>query len=979
MRLLTPLLVLVLSVVSSLSAAEGPLRVLYFDTAGGEQLARGPLHDLMAALGRDAIWFDYATGVKPDAARLEYFDALLVKPDAQGQPALGASIKLPSGQLVAVIMLKAEITGESFRKDLEAGLPAARLANWQKFLAQREPEVREKNANVANYEKRPEPLTFQKPFSVKGSMERTQVPADMELKLFASEPDIMKPIAFAWDNRGRLWVAETSDYPHGVMDDQQQGHDKIVICEDTDGDGKADKFTVFADHLNIPTSFTFANGGIVVAQPPNFLFLKDSSGGDHADLRQVIMTGWGIRDTHAQASNLSYGYDNWLRGAVGYSGFTGKVGGVEKKFAMGSYRFSADGQKIEFLHQFTNNTWAQSANAAGDDFGGTANGAPIFFGGIPQNVVPKGMRAMTAKKINLVNETHTITPNFRQVDVMGGYTAAACSNFVYSSQLPARLQGMALVCEPTMKVVALMDVQPSGAGYVAKDGFNILASSDEWLSPVYAAVGPDGAIWVADWQNFIIQHNPTPSVGRGGYDAKTGKGGAHENDLRDHSRGRIYRVVAKAKSALPVAQGASDSELLAGLAGSTQYGRLRAQQAIVEGGKKGLADELKKLVLAETPTIASVHALWSLHGLGLLDAEMHQKALLSKDAPLRRNAIRALGQDEAAQKLFFGAGVIADKDPVTRLASFVKLAEFPTSPEIQTLVRQLASDAVVRADEWLNEAARMLAKTHKTQVYVDGPNLLPNAGLEVIGADKLPEGWKRRDYNQTPASAKARWEVVSGPGNTHSGEHAIRCITVGRKPEDGNGDTSLFADVALKPNTEYRLSVWIKTHALRGKASLNDHIGRAETDRVTARDSDWVEVETIFNSGSRPKASINILHVGIGESYFDDLKLCELIVAGEAPLTAGVAERGEQIFLKHPVAACVNCHMVKGKGSAIGPALDGIAMRATPAYIQESLLEPNKVLAKGFEQLGVSPMPPMGLILKPQEIEDVKAFLQTLK
>ena len=130
---------------------------------------------------------------------------------------------------------------------------------------------------------------------------------------------------------------------------------------------------------------------------------------------------------------------------------------------------------------------------------------------------------------------------------MGGYTAAACSNFVYSSQLPARLQGMALVCEPTMKVVALMDVQPSGAGYVAKDGFNILASSDEWLSPVYAAVGPDGAIWVADWQNFIIQHNPTPSVVRGGYDAKTGKGGAHENDLRDHSRGRIYRVVAKAK------------------------------------------------------------------------------------------------------------------------------------------------------------------------------------------------------------------------------------------------------------------------------------------------------------------------------------------------------------------------------------------------------------------------------------------------
>lgn len=99
-----------------------------------------------------------------------------------------------------------------------------------------------------------------------------------------------------------------------------------------------------------------------------------------------------------------------------------------------------------------------------------------------------------------------------------------------------------MVCEPTMKLIALMDVQPQGAGYVAKDGFNLVASSDEWMSPVFAEVGPDGAVWFADWQNFIIQHNPTPSASRGGYDAKTGVGGAHENPLRDHVRGRISTV-----------------------------------------------------------------------------------------------------------------------------------------------------------------------------------------------------------------------------------------------------------------------------------------------------------------------------------------------------------------------------------------------------------------------------------------------------
>jgi putative membrane-bound dehydrogenase-like protein len=950
------------AVLASAAPTSGPVRVLYLDASGEEQSAVGPLHSLMAELGRDAIWFDYATGSVPDAATLARYDALVVK-------AAASASSLP------VLVLKADTTPAAFRAQLESALSADRKASWQAFLAQREPEVREKNGNVANYEKRPEPLTFQKPYSVKGSMERTQVPADLKLVLFASEPDIMKPIAFAWDARGRLWVCETSDYPHGVKEDQQQGNDRIKICEDTDGDGKADKFTVFADKLNIPTSLVFANGGVIVAQAPNFVFLQDTDGDDKADVRKVILTGWGIRDTHAQTSSLSYGYDNWLRGAVGYSGFSGEVGGEKKNFAMGSYRFSADGAKLEFLHQFSNNTWGYGANAAGDSFGGTANNAPIFFGGIPATAWAKGSRGMSAKRINLVDKAHTITPNFRQVDVMGGYTAAAGSTFIYSAQLPPRLQGKAMVCEPTMKLIGLMDVQPNGAGYVAKDAFSLVASSDEWMSPVFAEVGPDGAIWFADWQNFIIQHNPTPSVNRGGYDAKTGVGGAHENDLRDHVRGRIYRIVwDKAGNVAKAAQGDSPAELLAGLAGSTQYGRLRAQRLIVEGKKADLAPALRELVVKSAADVAAIHALWSLHGLGELDAATHQAALLSASPELRRNAIRALGADAAAQKLFYGAGVVADKSPAARLAALVKLADFPTTPEVQTLVRQLAADPAVKSDEWLNEAARLLAKKHKTAVYVEGPNLLPNPGFEEVADDKkTPLGWKRRDYGQRAGNKDANWGIVIDPKNVRSGKHAMRAIT------RGEADTSFFADVPLKPNTDYRLSAWIKTHAMRGKASLNDHIGRAETEKVTARESDWTEVEVVFNSGNRPKASINLLHVATGDSFFDDVRLSELTVAGEAPVTAGVPARGADIFWKHPTAACAICHMVGGKGSAIGPALDGIATRATPAYIHESLVEPNKVLAKGFEKLGVSPMPPMGLILKPQELEDVKAYLQTLK
>ena len=135
----------------------------------------------------------------------------------------------------------------------------------------------------------------------------------------------------------------------------------------------------------------------------------------------------------------------------------------------------------------------------------------------------------------------------------------------------------------------------------------------------------------------------------------------------------------------------------------------------------------------------------------------------------------------------------------------------------------------------------------------------------------------------------------------------------------------------------------------------------------------------IWNNGAKISASINLLHVARGDGLFDDVKLVELTPIGEDALLAGDAQRGGEIFWKHPIAACFNCHMLGGKGSTVGPALDGIASRQIATYLAESLTDPGKDLAKGFEQLGVSPMPPMGLILKPQELEDVKAFLQTLK
>ncbi|MEY4817032.1 MAG: hypothetical protein RLZZ162_4105, partial [Verrucomicrobiota bacterium] len=221
------------------------------------------------------IWFDYVSD--PAAATPDFvakFDLVVI--DAPATTYAKTLATVPAAKRLTASSL-GDATATDYALTAKPKLLAAvgrdRAASWEKFLAQREPEQREARPTIANYEKRAQPVTFQFPLSVKGSRERTQVAPDLRLELFASEPDIAKPIFMAWDERGRAWIAETRDYPHAVKPDGM-GTDSIKICEDTDGDGRADKFTIFADKLNIPTGFVFTNGGIVVAQPPRFLFSK---------------------------------------------------------------------------------------------------------------------------------------------------------------------------------------------------------------------------------------------------------------------------------------------------------------------------------------------------------------------------------------------------------------------------------------------------------------------------------------------------------------------------------------------------------------------------------------------------------------------------------------------------------------------------------------------------------------------------------
>lgn len=566
---------------------------------------------------------------------------------------------------------------------------------------------------------------MQKPLEVAESQKHLVVPEGFEAQLFAAEPDIAKPITMAWDHKGRLWIAETVDYPNN-MQPSGEGHDRIKICEDTHGDGHADKFTIFADKLSIPTSIAFANGGLVVHQAPSTLFLKSSTGGDVADERKVLFSGWGTHDTHAGPSNLRWGFDNWLYGIVGYSSFAGQVNGEKLSFGAGFYRFKPDGSKLEFLRGNNNNSWGLGFSEEGIVFGSTANGNSNVYLPIP-NRYYESVRGWSSSVLRTIADDlsiHPITDRIRQVDWHGKFTAGAGSALYTARLYPKEYWNRAsFVNEPTGHLTATFLMEPHGADFIARNTpNNLVASDDEWTAPIFADIGPDGNVWVIDWYNYIVQHNPTPQGFR------NGRGGAYETPLRDKIHGRIYRIVYKGTNKYqPMKLDPNDaSGLVATLKNDNLFWRMTAQRLLVERAKPDVVPELIKLTQDKTIdgaglTPCAIHALWTLHGLGALDGKNAAAtaaaiaALKHPCAGVRRNALQVVPRDEASLSAILAAGSVADADAQVRLAAFLALAEMPRSDAAASTLIVALNDSTNMSDAWIPDAITSAAAAQDIQ------------------------------------------------------------------------------------------------------------------------------------------------------------------------------------------------------------------------------------------------------------------------
>ncbi|MEJ7588501.1 MAG: PVC-type heme-binding CxxCH protein, partial [Ferruginibacter sp.] len=646
---------------------------------------------------------------------------------------------------------------------------------------------------VPNYEKKNPPPKVQESLTPQQSMSLMQVPPGFELKLFASEPDIINPIYMNWDEKGRLWVIETVDYPNEIKEGDE-GDDRIKILEDTDGDGKADKVTLFADKLNIPTSFTFINGGIIVSQAPTFLFLKDTTGDDKADVRQKLLPGWGKRDTHAQASNLRYGLDNMLWGVVGYSGFNGKVGKDSVRFGQGVYRFTADGKKLEYLSSTSNNTWGLGFSEDFDVFISTANNTHSGFFGIPKKYFDKvHINESGVDKIDSHYEMHVATKNLRQVDVHGGFTAAAGHSIYTARNFPKEYWNrIAFVTEPTGRLIHRNILKPDGAGFKEdEDGWNMFNSADEWAAPIQAEVGPDGALWITDWYDFIIQHNPTPSIASSGLAAKNGTGNAYINPLRDHERGRIYRLSYKNNDTNNkiILDKNNLNGLVNALGNNNMFWRTTAQRLLVEKKDKSVLPALYQILqdekLDETGINPSaLHALWTIHGLNALNGSNKEaltvalKALSHPAAGVRRAAIQVLPKTPTTVLAMKKAKIFEDKDLRVRLAAILALTDMVPSQVTGDILVSMAEKEENVSDKWLKQALNIAGKINKRYFNLAfrkkglsiNPSLLQaSVAQRIIFGSRLSSIPLRRSQQEGSAPEISQKEILIS-GNIETGQ-----------------------------------------------------------------------------------------------------------------------------------------------------------------------------------------------------------------
>lgn len=556
------------------------------------------------------------------------------------------------------------------------------------------------------------------------SIEAMKLSEDFRVEVFASEPDIMDPVEMAWDENGRLYIAEMRDYP----DDPPPGKPArsfIRMMEDSDGDGKFEKNVVFADQVLAVSGLMPWKGGLIVTSAPDVLYMKDNDGDGKADIREVLYTGFPKVNQEARITNLRLGIDNWI-----YAANEGRDGTITSPKYPKLPSIMVRGADFRFQPVRGNFEPASGPTQFGMTFDNWGNRfltqntihlrhavmpmqylarAPFLqVGAVSQNLYDNAGPSVPLYPLTKPQEWRELRTKLRQqrynenkldrVEHVGGFITAASGSTVYTGDaFPQEYVGSIFTGDVNGNLIRRDVLTPRGVTFTAKaakDKVEFLASTDVWFRPCNFANAPDGNLYFTDiYREFIETPESIPDEIKKNMDFYAGD-----------TLGRIYRIVpnkSRVKRDLrPKLGGLSSAELVKLFEHENGWHRITAQRLLLERQDKSVAAQLKEMAAKSQSPLARAHALWMMDGLGVLEAGQVEAALKDPHAGVREQAIRMA--EGFLPKL--GDAVLAkasDSEPRVQFQAALTAGNIKSPKALETLATVAAKQG---EDRWFRVA-----------------------------------------------------------------------------------------------------------------------------------------------------------------------------------------------------------------------------------------------------------------------------------
>lgn len=486
-----------------------------------------------------------------------------------------------------------------------------------------------------------------------------KLPPGFEIELYASEPDIGKPINITFDAKGRMWVTQSYEYPFPAT--PGNGSDRITILEDTDNDGRADSFMHFSDTLNIPIGILPVSDGAVGYSIPSVFRFTDSNGDGKADATKVLLGPFQHRDTHGMVNNFIRGYDGWIHACHGFTNRSTVAGADGDSITMisgNTFRFLPDGSRVEHMTHGRINPFGLAYDELGYLYSTDCHTSPLY------QLIRGGDYTQWGKE-----EGMGFAPDMKPLEKEA--TALAGIAYYADVKYPRDYQSNFYIGDAVASRVYRNSFTFKGSSPVGKLEEAFVLSEDPWFRPVDIKLGPDGALYIADFYNSIIGHYEVPL----------------DHPKRDKVRGRIWRITYKGEDNEPKDwTSASGDELVSALDQDNLVVRMAAADQLADRIGNNAIQPLTHLINKSDVTVREyIHALWVLHRLDALKVDQIKNAAVHKDPVVRVHAMRILAEKDQLENAFFAlvSEALNDKDPHVKRAATELLVKFPTIPSLE--------------------------------------------------------------------------------------------------------------------------------------------------------------------------------------------------------------------------------------------------------------------------------------------------------